>query len=1402
MDTIVIPSLLAMRMTTSALVVMSAATGWGREQSLREHALQPLAEPPGSPIHLHSDPSRLRLPRDVARSSAVVAELMSDTCGATDGVGRPPTLASLGLSPAQMWTEAPLCNLVSAPDAAPHNYCKQVERSFCKWAIDGTTNDHYKRLCDSGGDTKLLFDQYSLERTMLGKWLNASQLCTAPECVQQANFVIVPSFLFHCFTERGGPDWQLVTSDARLDRQRAYWNRIRTGTTTIGGGRALIVVQQSFTPDSEATQGLLSTLAEQPANFASRVVIASLESNLKREHKLSLSQYLYHGSTSAWLDDASHALRVRSSQVLWATSIAAELRQPGPLLVSLPYPTGLYAAAFARPSPGYSAKRVRPVMVLMLGKHIPKSRNGSQLRNALWDQMSAAGGKQPDRQNSFAGCPPKHADCPLPGTPSIMLCAEGDEGCHNTHWESLHDVTANSAFCLQPAGDTLTRSHLYVSILSGCIPVIFGPSRRGDYDEASDAAWAWRAAGRSSSHFVNYSEFTVTVPLGRDETPTPTFLAELMAMPKRDPHRYQALREGLDKVSPLMRYTPWECDGVHCEDAFSHFTRLLEVNQGLLDAAAGANAAKLQSRADAANLEAATAGKPTVAPKPEPTVAPKPEPTTPQEPMVKVYVLPVAPALTDDLLSCYRQRRGADPWDDTKPQGNCESSSSQFRSCVGCQRGNMCSASLGVETAQHSSDVWLHKGLLNHASRTMDPEAADVVFVPFYGAVSYELGDCRGVSHRSRIELLAETMRNSPLWAAKGKADRPGRRFALPITHWRIAATLTSPLRELLESSQAVTLTQDPYFFDQTRGLPNMYGDSSWMVPGWGCRAFNGHFNVIVPYPANYGNVLTPLALKEHEHRPQLVQFRGNTKLSLCAARTRMKVQPPASCGLRSQLVEAASQRCPSADLKLEAIGRTNENHFAFAANFSTSQQTASMRRSTFCLIPRGDTPSSRRLYDAVAAGCIPVVISDELPGQLPYQHDLNWSSFTHEVAEELVMEDACALFDSLRHMPPWRVHELQANLRKARRQLIYGEKSPTSLGFQPGGATDLALAAMHRAISNQGAGGECAVSSLSAGHAEERYALAAGASAHPLLKGAVQPGLIKPHQGAHGLIKVPHQGSSGLIRAHPGSSGLVQAVASAKPQHVIPLKANPKPGGSDIFIIFSRPRSSSSTLCDHLNQQPDVTMFYELFSPDANGPGIADARRRLGYPTHSSARNDVSGLMTALSAYCPTRLCGFKVFDHHLDEDEVVRSHLEELFAWSANRSKPTKMVMLKRKDSAKEYASVKKALETGNWGTTPCLQQETKQDTKAEKGYTATPKPFEKFELEKKKWFNTVRSLSPQHGPLLALEMETFIHNQKDTTLRTLNFLGVNPAEKVELLAPWDFCPEKNHTHEKNEN
>lgn len=53
---------------------------------------------------------------------------------------------------------------------------------------------------------------------------------------------------------------------------------------------------------------------------------------------------------------------------------------------------------------------------------------------------------------------------------------------------------------------------------------------------------------------------------------------------------------------------------------------------------------------------------------------------------------------------------------------------------------------------------------------------------------------------------------------------------------------------------------------------------------------------------------------------------------------------------------------------------------------------TEGMRSSKFCLNIAGDTPSSNRLFDAIASHCIPVIISDEI--ELPYEDVLDYTEF------------------------------------------------------------------------------------------------------------------------------------------------------------------------------------------------------------------------------------------------------------------------------------------------------------------------------------------------------------------------------------------------------------------------
>ncbi|CAJ1918847.1 unnamed protein product [Sphenostylis stenocarpa] len=68
--------------------------------------------------------------------------------------------------------------------------------------------------------------------------------------------------------------------------------------------------------------------------------------------------------------------------------------------------------------------------------------------------------------------------------------------------------------------------------------------------------------------------------------------------------------------------------------------------------------------------------------------------------------------------------------------------------------------------------------------------------------------------------------------------------------------------------------------------------------------------------------------------------------------------------------------------------------HFSFgsAQKGGVKKATEGMRSSKFCLNIAGDTPSSNRLFDAIASHCVPVIISDEI--ELPYEDVLDYSQF------------------------------------------------------------------------------------------------------------------------------------------------------------------------------------------------------------------------------------------------------------------------------------------------------------------------------------------------------------------------------------------------------------------------
>lgn len=88
---------------------------------------------------------------------------------------------------------------------------------------------------------------------------------------------------------------------------------------------------------------------------------------------------------------------------------------------------------------------------------------------------------------------------------------------------------------------------------------------------------------------------------------------------------------------------------------------------------------------------------------------------------------------------------------------------------------------------------------------------------------------------------------------------------------------------------------------------------------------------------------------------------------------------------------------------------KTQENQ----GHYSSQKYSMELFRSEYCIHFRGDTTTSRRVYDAIAAGCVPVIISDNT--HVPFTSSLNWNAFTVTIPERVLLQ--VCLIDDLKFL-------------------------------------------------------------------------------------------------------------------------------------------------------------------------------------------------------------------------------------------------------------------------------------------------------------------------------------------------------------------------------------------------
>jgi hypothetical protein len=303
------------------------------------------------------------------------------------------------------------------------------------------------------------------------------------------------------------------------------------------------------------------------------------------------------------------------------------------------------------------------------------------------------------------------------------------------------------------------------------------------------------------------------------------------------------------------------------------------------------------------------------------------------------------------------------------------------------------------EHAQNMGEVWMHRAMLAHPRRVHDPEIANMFYMPLYVTVSSDavpMGGsllCNERTHHERMEDALDYLEHKSTYFKRlGGGDH-----FFTCTWWRCGPAMGNRARVVL-SRAVLAINESPP------------AQNDWAQ--WECM----NRVVTVPYVAS--SRLTHSGVDHHANLDRDIPF-------YFAGRSRGREE-------RDNLA-IIQENIPESSIGVTSWTWTDGPN-AYADHITNSR---------FCLCPRGDTQSSRRLYDAIAAGCIPVMSQTQVgEGQVPFSNQLAYDSFAF-VYDDGVFLNKTSLLEKamvLRSLPDEHLVTKRKHLAFARRVLVYSD--------------------------------------------------------------------------------------------------------------------------------------------------------------------------------------------------------------------------------------------------------------------------------------------------------------------------------------------------------------------------
>ena len=377
---------------------------------------------------------------------------------------------------------------------------------------------------------------------------------------------------------------------------------------------------------------------------------------------------------------------------------------------------------------------------------------------------------------------------------------------------------------------------------------------------------------------------------------------------------------------------------------------------------------------------------------------------------------------------------------------------------------------LPIAMSQYVPDTHLMDAFEQHPCRTHNPAHADWHVISAVPATSDALGGLGllggPAGHQQRMQDLGKCLLANRHWAQRGV------RFLLHVPSLDLEMTVG---RDVMQAVMRRDLRVGPVVLGVF--------DRSSVASGNNNKRYHRLFNhsLVLPHVASPSIAQSKLPSAQPRRG---YMFHGDMGRFDGGARSAMQevasfLRQPYDSRSRSDLNRGVGRaKLPSFDadgLAVPSAGHAME----MAAAENTSRV---MMSSSICFAPQGDIMTSRRLFDALASGCVPAVVKsignspkEVLLGNLPFWHSVDWREIALFVAPRIVGRGAFLKSPTVvgcrTEEAGWldALHDSGEHLERARRNARAAFEAAMDVEFNPSGVVTAILDELPHILSESG---------------------------------------------------------------------------------------------------------------------------------------------------------------------------------------------------------------------------------------------------------------------------------------------------------------------------------------------